>query len=121
MRLVVILLLVAVVACGNAGRELHTAEEFAAALEAAGLADGERREKFHGLLGAVDGFGVVVAGHPVEVYEFDTTLAAGSEALEQLRRDGFMGQGVVVNRNLALFKKPKHAHWQQVLAVFESM
>jgi hypothetical protein len=57
----------------------------------------------------------------VQIAEFDTSITSGREALEKLKRDGFMGQAYLFNKNLAIAKNQKVAQWDEVKAILQGM
>lgn len=90
-------------------------------LDKQGYDIGRTQKKHYQFLMAIDGYGVVVDGSMVEVYQFDLTIKTGKEALVKLKNDGFMGNGFIINKNLALMKKIKHPKWDKLKNVFLSL
>jgi len=69
----------------------------------------------------MDGFAIEIEGSRIEIYEFDTSITAGKTALDRLEKDGFMENGILRNKNLALMKKTKHPEWNKIKKVFQAM
>lgn len=86
-----------------------------------GYSLGDKQHKMYQFLMAVDGYGMKVDGETIEVYEFDLSVKTGQTALEKLKTDGFMGSGIIVNKNLALMKKKKHPKWEELKELFLSL
>ena len=70
---------------------------------------------------ASDGAALTIAGNDIEVYQFDTSITTGREALANLEKTGLMGRKVFVNRNLVILPDPENPKWAQIKAVFSSM
>ena len=98
-----------------------TIADFVASLSAHGLPIEKKSEKFYGMIMANDGMGLTIAGDEIEVYQFDTSITSGQDALENLKKTGLMGQKVMVNRNLLIVPDPKHPKWAQIEAVFSGL
>lgn len=108
--------------CGNTqGDAQLTIEDFTVALESNGMSVGEKSDKMFALLMATDGYGIEVNGDSIEVYQFDTTIKSGIEAIEKWKTEGFMGQSVVVTKNLMMFPDMKHKDWKEIARVFGSL
>ncbi len=110
------------IGCGiTQNRKQITIETFTNALESNGMSIGERSEKLYGLLMAIDGYGIEVNGDFIEVYQFDTTIKSGKEAIEKWNKEGFMGQPVIVRKNLMMFLNKNHKNWKQIENIFNSL
>lgn len=96
-------------------------DEFLAALESNGLTVGDKSNKAYGLIMAVDGTGVEVSDDTLEVYQYDTTIKSGEEAIKMWQAEGIMGQPVIVNKNLLIIKKEKHSKWDRVVSIFNDL
>lgn len=86
-----------------------------------GYSLGDKQDKIYQFLMAVDGYGVNINGVTIEVYQFDLSIKTGQVALEKLKTDGFMGTGIIANKNLALMKKKKHPKWKELKELFLSL
>ncbi len=108
--------------CSNAkgGKQL-TIENFIKALQSNGISIGKRSEKAYGLLMATDGYRIDVNDGSIEVYQFDTTIKSGKEAIEKWEKEGCMGHPVVVNKNLMMGSNEKHENWKEIIHVFNSL
>ena len=91
------------------------------ALTNSGMTIGEKREKLYQMIQAIDGYGVEVNGDVILVYQFDTTISSGRDAIDKWKRDGVGGQPVVVNKNLMLAVDLKHKDWGSILSIFNSL
>lgn len=118
--LIIVVFLFSVAGCGSSNEQLQLTD-FTNALANSGMTIGEKREKLYQMLQAVNGYGVEVNGDVILVYQFDTTISSGRDALDKWKRDGVMGQAVVVNKNLMLFVDLKHKDWDSILSIFNSL
>lgn len=118
----VVMLLAFLFGCGNSqGDKQLTIESFTEALESNGISIGKKSEKMYRLLMATDGYGIDVNGEYIEVYQFDTTIQSGKDAIEKWKKEGFMGQPVIVNKNLMMFADKKHKDWKEIFHIFNSL
>ncbi len=86
-----------------------------------GFTLGKKQQKMYQLLMASNGFGIEVNGSNIEIYEFDTSITSGKKALEKIKKEGFMGKGLIVHKNLAVMKKKKHKDWKRIKEIFSSL
>jgi hypothetical protein len=96
-------------------------KDYLGALEKEGYSLGKKHEKMYQFLMASDGFAIELNGSKIEIYEFDTTITSGKNALEKIKKDGFMGKGLIVNKNLAIMKNKKHEDWEKLKAIFNAL
>lgn len=117
-----IFLLILLYGCTEAADQRQLSiDEFLSTLELNGLKVGEKSIKAYGLIMAIDGTGVKVNDESLEVYQYDTTIKSGKDAIKKWEVEGIMGQPVIVNRNLLIIKKPKHPEWQRIVNVFNDL
>ena len=117
-----VFLLLLLSGCTNAADQHQLSiGEFLSALELNGLKVGEKSDKAYGLIMAVDGTGVKVNDESLEVYQYDTTIKSGKEAIKKWNAEGIMGQPVIVNKNLLIIKKPKHPEWERIVDIFNGL
>lgn len=57
-------------------------------LQAAGLPVGQQNTKQFAFIGAVDGCGLEIGGHEVEIYKFDTKNSSQEQILEKVKKEG---------------------------------
>ena len=108
--------------CGNSQDDKQlTIESFTEVLESNGIYVGEKIDKWYALLMATDGYGIDVNGGQIEVYQFDTTIQSGKDAIEKWKKEGFMGQPVIVNKNLMMFANKKHKDWKEIVHIFNRL
>jgi len=108
--------------CGNTQNDKQlTIEDFTKALESNGMSIGEKSVKMSGLIMATDGYRIDVNGDSIEVYQFDTTIKSGKEAIEKWKKEGIMGHPVIVNKNLMMFVDKKHKNWKEIDHVFNTL
>ena len=74
-------------------------QDYLVELKNQGFSLGKKQEKMYQFLMASDGFGIEVNGENIEIYEYDTSITSGKEALVKIEKDGFMGHGVIVHKN----------------------
>jgi hypothetical protein len=103
-----------------------TIDEFLAAFKAKGIKGSKghnvKIKKEPGVLfGAKESLMLDMYSGSIRVIEFDTSITSGREAMEKLRKDGFMGQAFLFNKNLAIAKYLNVPQWSQVKEVFESL
>ena len=118
-----LLLLTSIIcSCGESSspKELSLGD-FTSALETNEFALGEKEEKIFAMLQAVDGFSIPVNGQKVEIYQFDTSITSGREALERIKKDGFIGRAVTANGNIVIFNNPKHKDWDRIVKIFTEL
>lgn len=100
-----------------------TISDFISALKAKGLSPDkqEQRGEGCGLVGASDCVSLDYYSGSVEVYQFDTSITSGRDALEALEKNGFMGQRCYSNSNIAIDKAFTVPKWEQIRAVFSAL
>ena len=96
-------------------------QDYLDALTKQGFTLGKKQQKMYQFLMASDGFGIEINGSNIEIYEFDTSITSGKKALKKIEKDGFMGKGLVVNKNLAMMKNKKHKDWKRLKEIFNSL
>lgn len=91
-----------------------------------GLSIGDKITKAYEMLGAIDGFGIIVEGHEVELYLFDPETAdeKTTESLKSANEKGeieFYGikLPVVMNGNIMLTRIDEHAHKEKIIEIFK--
>ena len=96
---------------------------FRDAISTHGLNLERESEKMYGLIGAIDGYGMTVGQCRVEIYEFDTTIKSGRDALARLVEDGVNGRRAAQNKNLALLYhcKPDNSDYAKVSEILYSL
>lgn len=95
--------------------------------KAQGFEVGEIKTKAYEMLGAVDGFGIVIDGSPVELYLFDPKTANDEtkKNLEDARRIGKMSMSgisfpVVINGNVVLAGYEEHPKKDRIIEAFKA-
>ena len=96
-------------------------DDFIAKLQGAGFIVSEPKEKMYVMLGASNGAGFDVNGDSIEIYEFDTSITSGRDALERLKTDGFSGQAAEIHKNLAIFVHDKSENTDAAKKILFSM
>jgi hypothetical protein len=118
----VVLLSIIFFGCSNLKDDKQlTIDIFTKALASNGMSLGKKTEKMYGLLMATDGYSIDVNGESIEIYQFNTTIKSGKDAIENWKNEGYMGHSVVVNRNLMLFTNNKHKNWEEIIKVFNEL
>lgn len=119
--------LVLLAACGE---KPLTLEGYEKALSAAGIRTGPKQPQYYQMIGAKNGYGFSVEGDSrcsdqylcrCEVFEFDTSIGSGREALATLKKEGVMGTRPEINKNLAIMCQGDTAQTKQALSVLMSM
>ncbi len=100
-----------------------TISDFISALKAKGLSPDKQEQRGEGcaLVGASDCVLLDYYSGSVEVYQFDTSVTSGRDALEALKKNGFMGQSCYSNSNLAIDKAFTVPKWDRIRAVFSAL
>jgi hypothetical protein len=113
-------------ACGN---KSLTLEGYEKALSAAGVNTGEKEPQMAAAIGAKNGYGFSFPSGGCsdgnlcrcEVYEFDTSIESGREALATVKKNGLMGTRLEFNQNLAIFCQGDSPKAKQAISVLLAM
>lgn len=113
--------------CGEKSLSLQSYEK---ALLTAGIQIGPKEAQQFQLIGAKNGYGFSVEGDSrcsdqylcrCEVYEFDTSIESGREALAAIKREGLMGIRMEFNKNLGMFCQGDTPQTKQAVSVLLGM
>ncbi len=98
-------------------------DDFVAALTAKKLLPykQEQRGEGCGLMGASDCVDLNYYTGDVEVYQFDTSVTTGKDAMEELKKNGDMGQKCYFNKNLAIVHFNNVPKWEQIKSTFSGL
>lgn len=100
-----------------------TIDDFVTALTAKKLLPykQEQRGESCGIVGATDCVDLNYYYGDVEVYQFDTSVTSGKDAIEALKKNGFMGQKCYFNKNLAMNRANNIPKWEQIKSTFSGL
>lgn len=98
-----------------------TIKNLSDAMKSAGMTVEDCRKKMFQMVMAVDGCGLTVDGNGFEVYQFDLSIESGKKAIEIWKKDGLMGQPVLVHNNLMAIISQDHPSREKILKVFNGL
>jgi hypothetical protein len=118
--------LLLVPACAN---KSLTLEGYKKALSATGINTGEELPVFFQLIGAKNGYKFSLSGGTCsdlnlcrcEVYEWDTSIGSGREALAAIKKEGVMGTALEFNQNLGILCQGDSPEAKQAISVLLAM
>lgn len=97
-------------------------DDFVAALTAKKLPyEQKQRGEGCGLVGASDCVDLSYYTGDVEVFQFDTSVTTGKDAMEALKKNGLMGQKCYFNKNLAIVHFNNVPKWEQINSTFSGL
>lgn len=114
----------------SCGEKPLTLQQYEKALATAGLRTGDKESKIAAVIGAKNGYGFsyeddsrCAEDNPCycEVYEFDTSIESGREAMATLKKEGFWGQKFEFNKNLGIFCPGDSSQDQKAVSVLMKM
>ena len=108
------------VSCSNSNEQLSISE-LTKTLESKGMKVSNKSEMMFQLIMASDGYSIDINGEGIEIYQFDTTIKSGREALDKLKKEGFMGQKIIAHKNLVIFQNIKHEKWNDILNILKEL
>ena len=112
------------------GEKPLTLDGYRKALAAAGVVTGPQEPQLFQLIGASAGYGFSLTGDSrctsenlcrCEVYEFDTSIKSGREALAAIKKDGVMGTRLDFNKNLGIFCQGDSERGKRAISVLMEM
>jgi hypothetical protein len=92
-----------------------------------GFKIGEKSSKAFDMIGAVNGFGVEINGHEIELYQYDLDKASEEtkKNLESVRENGMMSMDgfsfpAILNGDILLVKYDEHPDGDKIAAAFKA-
>lgn len=114
----------------SCGEKAFTLDDYEKALSTAGIRRGPKEPQLYQLIGAKNGYGFSVEGDSrcsseylcrCEVFEYDTSIGSGREALATYKKEGFMGTRGEFNKNLTIMCQGDTPQTKQAVAVLMGM
>lgn len=105
----------------NTSKQKLEVEALEQALEKKGFEIGEKTEKMYGVIKANDGYGLEINGESIEIYEYNTGITSGEEAIEKMVEDGVMGQRAIRRKNLLMLVEEDHPKWDTIKQTFKGL
>ena len=114
----------------SCGEKPLTLQQYEKALASAGVRTGSKEPQAAALIGAKSGYGFSLEGDSrcteenlcrCEVYEFDTSIGSGREALATIKKEGLMGTKLEFNKNLGIFCQGDSPQGTRAISVLKGM
>lgn len=114
----------------SCGEKTLTLEGYEKNLASAGVTTGPKEPQSAPLIGAKRGYGFSLKGDRncteenlcrCEIYEFDTSIKSGRDALATIKKEGLMGTRLEFNRNLGIFCQGGSPQGKQAESVLMKM